>query len=300
MNYTRLVIDSNSLSSEELASFLAETPTNVAVLTDYAWMEAYKANSSAILKKSMAVLRDYPDQVANLWGTKKIGAMNFRGAALGDMMIRTDVKKNFVQMLRSVERLPDDSAIPLKFLTSHVHAARDHIEGRLLADVETTRSAFPDMQSLFSQPEIDQIRAGNPHSRSVVEKVFWLASKTSASVGRRHPLKAVGPTPKSQFNNFLFRYALGYAVYFLEWIKRGSPRNEKSEKVRNDLIDLNFAIYGTYFNGIMSKDKKLIEFHRQMRAILGLLRARMPEDHSITYPSFSSTSAARSASGRAP
>lgn len=282
MKFKRLVIDSNSLNSTELSSFLAESPRNIAVLTDYAWMEAYKANSSAVLRKSMSIVGEYPNQIANLWGTKKISAMNFRGAGLGDMMIRTNAKKDFAQLLKAVDGLPPDSAIPLKFLTDHVHAARDHIEGRLLADVEMTRGAFPDMQSLFSQGEISQIRRGEPHSRSVVEKVFWIASKTSASVGNRYPLNAIGPTPKSQFNTFLFRYALGYAIYFLEWIKRGSPANEKPEKVRNDLIDLNFAIYGTYFNGVMSKDKNLVEFHRQVRAVLGLLRARMPEDYSIT------------------
>lgn len=278
----RLVIDSNCLSSDELATFLSEGPHHFAVITDYAWMEAYKANSSAVLKKSMSVLKRYPQQVANLWGTQKITAMNFRGAALGDMMIRKDTRKAFAEMLGNVERLPPNSAIPLRFLTEHVDAARAHIEGRLLSDVQMTRGAFPEMQKFFTPGEIQEMRAGSCHSQSVVEKVLWLASTTAAAVGKRHPLNPIGPTPKSQFNSFLFRYALGYAIYFLEWIKRGSPLNENSEKVRNDLIDLNFAIYGTYFNGVMSKDKKLAEFHAQMRAVLGLLRARMPLDCSIT------------------
>ena len=52
-------------------------------------------------------------------------------------------------------------------------------------------------------------------------------------------------------------------------------------KFRNDLIDLNFAIYGTYFNGVMTKDKDLGKFHAEIRAVLGLLRARMPQDFSL-------------------
>ena len=232
MTYRRLVIDSNCLSSEELDVFLAEAKHHVAVITDYAWMEAYKGNSAEVLRRSMSILRKYPKQVANLWGTQRITAMNFRGASVGDMMIRKSAGKAFEEMLASVECLPPDSVMPLNVLTSHVSAARDHIEGRLLADVATTRSAFPDMREFFTQPQIRAIRAGEPHSRDVIEKVLWLASKTASMVAKRHPLKPAAPTPKSQFNTFLFRYALGYSIYFLEWIKRGSPLNEKLEKVQ--------------------------------------------------------------------
>lgn len=53
----RVVIDSNRLQSDDLRAFLQVSPNNFAVLTDYAWIEAYKGNSLVSIQKSMGVVR---------------------------------------------------------------------------------------------------------------------------------------------------------------------------------------------------------------------------------------------------
>jgi hypothetical protein len=52
--------------------------------------------------------------------------------------------------------------------------------------------------------------------------------------------------------------------------------NRSPEKVRNDFIDLNFATVGTYFNGLMSVDKRALDIHLELRVVLERLGARMP------------------------
>ena len=56
----KLVIDSNQLQTPEFLEFLARSPKNLAVLPDFAAMEAYKGDSLKTIFKSMAVLADFP------------------------------------------------------------------------------------------------------------------------------------------------------------------------------------------------------------------------------------------------
>ena len=51
---SRVVIDSNRLQSDELRVFLSLTCDNYAVLTDYAWMEAYKGAAHAVSRVDSA------------------------------------------------------------------------------------------------------------------------------------------------------------------------------------------------------------------------------------------------------
>lgn len=276
----RLVIDSNSLSSDRLAEFLAESKSNFAIITDYAWMEAYKANSIPVLKKSMSVLGRYQEQVLHLWGTKKISGMDFRGAALGDMMVRKRAAKDFRELVQNLERLDEVGPLPLSKITAHVEAARSHIEGRLLRNMEESREAYPEMQTFFTKQEIAAIRSNAPHSPEIMGKIMFLVGKSSERLAKRHPAKPRGPTPKSYYNTFIFRYSLASIIYFIDWIREGSQPNKKASLFRNDLIDISFAVYGTYFNGIMSKDKKLIRYYAELSVALEYLGARIPVDAS--------------------
>jgi hypothetical protein len=40
------------------------------------------------------------------------------------------------------------------------------------------------------------------------------------------------------------------------WISVGGAKKVKPDKLRNDLVDVIFAAYATYFDGILSKDEK--------------------------------------------
>ena len=55
--------------------------------------------------------------------------------------------------------------------------------------------------------------------------------------------------------------------------------NKAPAKFRNDMIDIIFVTYGTYFNGIMSDDKRVQSLHLELRVVLGFAGARMPADY---------------------
>ena len=59
----RKIVDSNYLQSPKLREYLLETRKNIAVVIDYAAMEALKGDTLASVFKSMEILAEFPDQV---------------------------------------------------------------------------------------------------------------------------------------------------------------------------------------------------------------------------------------------
>src|SRR5262245_20230378 len=74
------VVDSNFLQGEALRAYLSESPHHYVVMTDYAFMEAYKADTLDMLYRSMEIPSQYPKQVIVLKGTQTVRLLSGRPA----------------------------------------------------------------------------------------------------------------------------------------------------------------------------------------------------------------------------
>src|SRR5687768_8006879 len=129
----RVVIDSNRLRSEELRWFLSETPSYAAVMTDYAWMEAYNGDSIVAIAKSLAILTDFPDQVLLLKGTKAIGAMTVSHAGMASRMIIPNSRREFRKTSTAIRELATGNSDIFPALLAHEAVAKDQMD-RVLTD----------------------------------------------------------------------------------------------------------------------------------------------------------------------
>lgn len=57
----------------------------------------------------------------------------------------------------------------------------------------------------------------------------------------------------------------------------------KARLARNDAVDVIFATYGTFFNGLMTADDEAGAVHYLARGMLKQIGARMPEDFMEPY-----------------
>jgi hypothetical protein len=58
----------------------------------------------------------------------------------------------------------------------------------------------------------------------------------------------------------------------------GGPKVVKAEKIRNDLVDGNFATFATYFDGLLSMDEKARRIYQQAAIVLESI-TNEPGDH---------------------
>jgi hypothetical protein len=73
-------------------------------------------------------------------------------------------------------------------------------------------------------------------------------------------------------NAFLFRFAIAGYVVALRCIKEGGAKGASPENIRNQMVDAMFATYATYFDGILTKDRRCQEIYETTGDVLKVLQ----------------------------
>ena len=266
------------LEDELLAAFLGASAAHRAVLTDYAWIEAYKQDPVNSILRRLSILRRFPKQVAVLKGTKAVSALDARAPGLANRMIWRGAEAEFARTVESLRQAETGDRRVLSQIITHGRAAEQQMETILLGVPEIV-AAMPDMQSMFTQSEIKRCRNAGGYTLVMAQKIFAATDQICDDLFRRHPEKPRLPSRRARRDTFLYRYSLATVLYLLRWIRTGSRPLQRSDRVRNDFIDLNFATYGTYFNGVMTEDALTRDIHLELRYVLEMQRVRMPIDY---------------------
>lgn len=61
---------------------------------------------------------------------------------------------------------------------------------------------------------------------------------------------------------------LNHAFRVIDWISEGGAEGVKSAKMRNDIVDINYAAYATFFDGLLSADKKAQRMYQGAHALI--------------------------------
>jgi hypothetical protein len=69
-------------------------------------------------------------------------------------------------------------------------------------------------------------------------------------------------------DTFIFRYALCGYLSILRRIRDGGARKAKPKVLRNDVVDLSFVAFATYFDGLLTADKRAAEIYADAEYIL--------------------------------
>jgi hypothetical protein len=266
----KLIVDSNQLQSETLRTYLASSKSNVAVLTDYAAMEAHKGDTLASIYKSMAILCDFPWQVAVLKGTRFVSGLRGRKAGLQRRLIDEEQTATFSLYVADLRRAQAGHHGIQKQLVNLGREATSHL-ALMLTDAKTTGEVIEEIAALYSKEERASVRLGSASSDAFVDKTVRNVLHIAARLFREHPNARFTPAFSELPNTFIFRVALCTYLVALEWAAKGGARDAKPETFRNDFVDMNFAAYATYFDGLMSADAKVRHIHKKARVWLSAL-----------------------------
>jgi hypothetical protein len=258
----RTVVDSNFLQSEGLRAYLAKSPSNMVVLTDYAAMEAYKADTLDLLLRSMAILAEFPRQVIVLKGTKVVSGLSGRAAGLQRRLIDQHQTRGFAEYCRHLAAARRGNAALQAQLMEYTREARLQMR-RILSDVQDFAGALDAITSLFSNNEIQIFRKGERYTRAMVEKMIQHILMIARVLFDRHPAVTRLPPTHELTNTFLFRIALCMYLLGKRWTSVGGAHQAKPERLRNDLVDVNFVVYATYFDGFLTADRKASDIYQE-------------------------------------
>lgn len=255
------VIDTGALRSDELEDFLKSSPLNVAVLCDYAMMEAYKGDSALNLRRSLGIVSQFPSQVLILRSTNVISRLRPRRMGLHRRF--TDEKQtagfpNYCSAMLEGAADPSDAAIDIDHKAA---VAKEHFE-LLTTSAETVREGILKFAKSYPPETLKALRLRLPYPASLRDRVV----KDVCALTALHWRTIFGghselPPAKRVVDSFLFRYSLCMYVLALRWIADGGIESVPAKKLSNDPTDMIFAAYATFFDGLITSDSKLMELY---------------------------------------
>ena len=277
----RVVVDSNALREQELQHWLTASKSHYAVLTDYLWMEIYKGNERLALIESLATLRNFPDQVLLLKGTKEISAIGGAGPGYANAMIQSISRAKFPETVKGLVGVERAELSAMLAITEHGRVAKAHF--KKTAGVRDDFVEFLSVaDALFGKGASAEIRGRKGLNRDFLDRFFFAVDSMYERLLKQHPSKPRSVRGKNRANHFMWRYALAANLLTKKYIKNGS--NVPAEKrLVNDMADIMFAVYATYFNGVMTSDVGLRSLYLELDVILRRLGAKVPT-HYIEHP----------------
>lgn len=269
----RMVIDSNYLQDEKLRSYLAASTNNYAILTDYAAMEAYKGNTLVSIYRSMEILAEHPKQVMVLKGTQVVCGLSGRDATSQESLIDKSQSLEFPEYCRQLLAAKTGDLSLERQLLELGREATQHMD-RMLCDMPTLSKGIS-MMKAGAPVRLQGLREGKRFPQAMHYKLIQDVLALAAELFKTHPTVTETPRLSDLRDTFIFRYALCAYILILRGIECGGVKTNPN-KLRDDVVDVNFATYATYFDGLLTADKKAGEVYEDAKLLLREIFARPP------------------------
>ena len=249
------VIDSNFLQNAKLVEYFEESPTNFAVLTDYGAMEAYKGSTLQSIYKSMRTPCRFPHQIVVLKGTTAIAEIQPRPQGMQKEMIDEAQTLEFSSYCGLLSQAEDGERFLEGQILENGSVANKHME-RIHQDAMGVSAAISEISEEYSVDDLRIIRKRDVYSSSIIERMLSHVYEITGLLFSEHPQNISMPNHSKLPYSFIFRYSLCIYLLAIEWIANGGTEGVKAAKMRNDMVDMNYVAYATYFDGLLSHDAK--------------------------------------------
>ena len=260
---SKLVVDKNFLESPALSEFLSSDTTHRAVLIDFSAMEGYAGNPVKNMHKSLAIVRQFPNQVLVLKGTGEIVA---KGAINPDArfdLVDWNQTRGFAEFGRHLERAKSGDAKYVTAIAELAQAAQAH-----LAMMKTKMAFMPDaFEEIRRMIGPDALRARREKTKLPLEageKIIALICHLADSMFANDPtVPKIQGTLAEVRHYYTFRYATASVMLALRWAQSWGAGGARTDKLRNDFVDLSYVTAATYFDGLLTDDKKMSDVYAE-------------------------------------
>jgi len=252
------IVDINYLQEPDLEDYLAMSKDNHVVFTDVLGIEIHKCNALENLSDKLIIVSQYPDQVFVLKKRRDIKRLTLAPSNLPHSLI--------------------DKTIDFGAFCTHTQSASkgDELLSKQVADKQCVASQYVKEQMKFHQLVVDGIRGiSKSHNPSHIKALkngnnlppLFTKRATTDILCLARLLHEKDPDVQSvsKFrpykDSYICRFAVCAYLLLLRWIKDGGIDQVSETRLFNDLMDVHYVAYATYFDGVLSRDKKLNEIH---------------------------------------
>ena len=250
----KYVVDSNYLRDARLKSFLQSSSSNLIILTDYAAMEALKGDALVGMYESMKILSEFSSQVQVLKTTLAICGLSGSSKGLQRRFVDFPQTNEFLLFCKNLKTAHLGSTPLIDQLNALGVEANTHFH-RMDSSARGFADSSVEIAKLFTKIEMHQIINDQRYTQSLLWKIFDKTIDLSAFIFNRHPSVKRIPSKNELINTYIFRSALCNLILGFRYASVGGVPGKSVGRIRNDMVDANFATYATFFDGLLSNDE---------------------------------------------
>jgi hypothetical protein len=263
-----LVADTNVLRHPGLRKYFRLSRENCIAISDLTMIEMRKTNALSTTRDSLQIVSAFPAQTFLLRRTDEVLEERISEDEHVSRLIDYRGTIDLETLCRELQILPTPAALKVWMAEEQARAQR---QMALLQDeVRPLEPGLVDAATEFSAAELAQIRSGKGVGSRAQEKLLTLLKETTADFIRRNqqPSRTAPMSFTEARAMFAMRYSLCMIIYYIKWVQVGRQTGKKLERRVNDVVDMQLAAMGTYFNGVMSLDKDLQFVSKAARDVL--------------------------------
>jgi hypothetical protein len=279
-----LLADSNALRHPGLKAYLQASRDHAIALSDQTLVEMRKTRALSTSRESLQIVAYYPQQSYALRRTHEMLGENIASKEQAHLLFDYEATAYLTDLSRRLLVLPSPLGLAEE-MTQH-EADAQFIMARLTEEVSTLEPGLVSAAKDFTQAELMQIRTMKDVTDGTRRKLLDLLKETTGSFilqnqepGRRAPMLL-----RDAMGQFAFRYSLCMLLYYMEWVRIGRQTGKKLPLRVNDVVDMQLAATGTYFNGVLSADANLQIISNTARGVLRGFGAYVGEDWRVPQP----------------
>lgn len=263
----RKIVDVNYLRNPELRVYLESTDQNIAVVNDLACIETYRAGTLKNVTASYRILSDFPEQVVVLKATADVVALDSEAGLNPDCLIDATANRDFRSFYPSVVRANNGDAVAIAQIEKLGDVANARYEAMRL-DAKTLAEGIEVNEGSFSKEDLSDLRNRTTMSSEATDRFVKQIFVVAASLRAKHSTGSATPALDIVRETFGFRIAIAVCLLSLRWVSLGGIRSAQEATVTNDVIDLAYSVYATFFDGLLTSDKKMLEIYNDTQWIL--------------------------------
>ena len=158
-------------------------------------------------------------------------------------------------------------------INDHGEMVNNHFK-KMLSDAKYLGQAFINISELYSKDELRELKSiksfdydielSDNLEKKLINGIHLMSRYCYSNIPQKTPV----PKIRNYYNSYLFRFAVCGYLLALRWITSGGACDVKATKLRNDVVDITYATYATYFDGLLTNDKKLISIYNDASFLL--------------------------------
>lgn len=263
-----LVVDSNALRSPLLDRYLGSSISSKIVLSDLTIIEMRKKNAIGTSRESLRIVSKYPGQIFLMRPTHEIVDIDVSDTHATDSLFDYPGSVDLSNLGVLLQQLPVSPKTVALLADFQATAASQH--QALLAEVADLEIGMLEVCREFTSQELSEFRTGKLVSESTKRKILDLLKITVAEFIKKNWIIIPNSNTKiaSVKNTFSFRYSLCMMIYYIKWVRSGKQKLINGKTRANDVVDMQTAAIGSFFNGVLSGDKNLQDVSGSVRSLL--------------------------------